>query len=305
VGAFGRVAGQIANDWASQRQTNQQTSEELANNQAQRGEIAQRIKSQMLSDQLAQAAQSATERNDSLKNQVLQQNLKTAGWDTDRGQYEQDDHGNWLFTIRNPYTKETRSFPAGKPSGVVEKEDTDAAAMARRQEQDKAAADRQREGELAKKLAAATKFHNDMSLLQAKQADLDKRVRLVNDLKGMNAKQQWGYTHDPDKQQLDVDTREKYAEVKQIDSIIVAGKNPLAMAFLGISPNKALDDDDKANLMERKQDLVKQIEQNVMQQRMIRARYELPVPGDQPGAPSSGAPAAPSQPDPKNLVPVR
>jgi hypothetical protein len=257
----------------------------------------------MLSDQLEQAAQSATERNDSLKNQVLQQNLKTAGWDTDRGQYEQDDHGNWLFTIRNPYTKETRSFPAGKPSAVVEKEDTDAAAMARRKQQDDDAAARQKDAELSKRLAAATKFHNDMALLQAKQADLDKRVRLVNDLKGMSPKQQWGYVHDPDKQQLDVDTREKYAEVKQIDSIIVAGKNPLAMAFLGISPNKALDDADKANLLERKQEIVKQIEQNVMQQRMIRARYELPVPGDQPGAAPPGAPGAaqPTGPGPKAI----
>jgi len=252
----------------------------------------------MLSDQLAQAAQSATERNDSLKNQVLQQNLKTAGWDTDRGQYEQDDHGNWLFTIRNPYTKETRSFPAGKPSAVVEKEDTDAAAMARRKQEDDDIAKRQKDAELSKKLSAATKFQHDMALLKAKQADLVKRIQLTNDLKGMTAKQQWGYNNDPDKKDIDTANREKYAEIKQIDSIIVAGKNPLAMAFLGISPNKALDDDDKATLMARKQDVLTQIEQNVKQQQMIRARYELPVPSDQPGAtpPGTGQPPPPPKP---------
>jgi len=298
LGAFGRVAGQIANDWASQRQTNQQTSEELANNAASRAEIAQRIKSQMLSDQLAQAAQSATERNNDLKNQVLQQNLKTAGWDTDRGQYEQDDHGNWLFTIRNPYTKETRSFPSGKPSAVVEKEDTDAAAMERRKQQDADTAARQKETELAKQLAAKARFQSDMALLNARENAMNQRAARLADTKGMDAQMRFKFMQDPRRQDAFNDMQLKKQELANIDKQLTAGKNPTARTgLLGTFDSKEMSDDQRQSLVDQKKQLYEQIEQDMRQMEMIRALYDMPVPSPNqgitapPGALGSGGPA--------------
>ena len=277
MGAFGRVAGQIANDWAAQRTANRQESEQLTNDAASRAEIAQRIRSQMLSDQLAQAQQAASERKDSLTNQVLEMQLRNGGYDFDKGQYEQNEHGGWEFVVRSPFG-ETRRFPAGEPLAAEE----------RRIAAD-AAEQRQKTDLLAKQAAAQTKFNNDMALLTQRERAQDARAARLANTRSLTAQQ---------KLQLIGPVNELQrikSEIESIDKQLFVGKNPtVRTGLLGMFETKEMTDDQRAGLTEQRKQLVDQRDQVLTQIETIGALSSINAPTAAPNTAPPGATAPPS-----------
>lgn len=245
----------------------------------------------MLSDQLEQIASQREGHYNDLRNQVLEQQLRTGGYDFDKGQYEQDEHGNWQFVLRSP-TGETRRFKSGKPLAAEERDAAAAAAEAR-----------QKESELAKTLAAKTKFNNDMELLKAREAAMSQRAAKLADTRNMDAMNRFKFLNDPRRQDAFNDMQKAQAEISQIDGALRTGKNPTARTgILGVFDSKELSDDQKSSLVDRKKELYNQIEQDMRQMELVRALYDMPVPSPTannaapPGTPGPGQPPPPPVP---------